>query len=164
MSGKKGKCLEKNKPGRPEAITPELRKEIAELMFLGFTDSQIGTMTKISERTIKRARLGEYCLDIIVAALRREIPYRRKVWSGKLGWQGAAWMLERRYPGQFCRPEVALQITNQIGPQTQNVVILTNKSSIEVNERNKVLEAEVTEMLQLSSNGSGPLSSRDPAS
>ena len=117
--------------GRPKLINAQKAKEIAELFFLAFTDEQVATMVGISAKTIQRARTGEFCPTIKIAELRREAAYRRKIWSAKGFWQGAAWFLERKYPTQFAKPEIQLSFQNNY---TQNNLSI----SVTVSEKNEI--------------------------
>jgi hypothetical protein len=102
--------------GRPPAITKAKEARIAELIWLAYTDQQIGTMTGVSYKTIARARNGNLCPRIARCALEYEEPFRKKMWAE--GFQGGiAWMLERRYPSQFAKPEIQLSFQNNY---TQN--------------------------------------------
>jgi hypothetical protein len=106
-----------NPNGRPSKITPAIQAQIAEYLFLAFTDEQIATLVGIDRKTIERARHGRFCPSIKIAELKREAIYRRKIWAAKGFWQGAAWFLERKYPQQFARPEIQLSWNNNY---TQN--------------------------------------------
>jgi hypothetical protein len=117
--------------GQPTKITKALEKTIAELFWLAFTDEQVAAFTDISAKTIQRMRQGDYCPAIKKAELKRESIYRKKIWSGKLGWQGAAWALERKYPTQLSRPEVLMQITNNTLNQTTNNALIISAEAAE---------------------------------
>ena len=120
--------------GRPTKLTPTLQAKIAELFWLAFTDEQVALVTGVCVRTLRRYRRGELCPQISKAALEREIPYRKRVWDGVGNWCGAAWMLERKYPTQFAKPEIQLSFNNSY---TQNNL------SISINSAEaKTIEAE----------------------
>ena len=121
------------KTGRPPAITPALQKQIAELFFLAFTDEQVALYCGISQKTIQRARRGEFCPAIRKAEIDREIAYRKRIWDGIGNWCGASWFLERKYPHQFAKPEIQLSYTQNF---TQNNLAL----SIDISDA-KALEA-----------------------
>jgi hypothetical protein len=107
--------------GRPTKLTPAIQAQIAELFFLAFTDQQIALIVGISAKTIQRARNGTICPAIKIAELKREAIYRKRIWAAKGFWQGAAWMLERKYPTQFAKPEIQLSFNNSY---TQNNLTL----------------------------------------
>jgi hypothetical protein len=103
--------------GRPTKLTPAVIDKIAEMFFLAFTDAQVALFVGINERTIRRYRAGEFCPAIRKAEIAREMPYRKRIWDGVGNWCGAAWMLERKYPTQFAKPEIQLSFQNNY---TQN--------------------------------------------
>jgi hypothetical protein len=134
--------------GRPTVLTKTLQKRIAECFLVAFTDAQTAEYCSIDQKTIQRIRRDDrFCPAVKKAELAREMHYRRKIWDGVGYWQGAAWFLERKYPTQFSKPEVQLQVTNQIGPQFNNVTILAPRIARELQAREVVLDAEVTELL-----------------
>jgi len=98
--------------GRPPAITKAKEDRLAHLIWLAYTDKQIAVMLGISYKTVARARNGDLCPRIKRLALELEEPYRRKLWEGQYLPAGVCWMLERRYPQQFAKPEVQLSFSN----------------------------------------------------
>jgi hypothetical protein len=94
--------------GRPTVLTPIVCRQLSECFWLGLSDVQAADYVGISDRTVRKVRLGELFPAVKKSAMRREMVYRRKIWQGKNGWQGAAWFLERKYPEQFARPEIQL--------------------------------------------------------
>jgi len=102
--------------GRPPLLTQAKQDRIAELIFLAYTDKQIAMLVDLDFRTIARARTGEKYPRIAKKSLEYEEPFRRAMYSEFCG--GTAWMLERRYPTQFAKPEV--QLTFQQNHFTQN--------------------------------------------
>ena len=52
-----------------------------------------------------------------------EKPYRKKIYKGEPGWQGAAWMLERKYASQFARPDIQLSLNTSNTTTNQTIVI-----------------------------------------
>jgi hypothetical protein len=135
--------------GRPKAITPELEPVIAELFFLAFTDDQVALFTGVNVRTIARARAGGFCLAIKRGEMARERSYRRKIWDGKEGWQGAAWFFERKYPTQFAKPEVQLQINNNTTNQTvNNTLVVTAEVAHGISTRVKEVDMKIEKLLK----------------
>ena len=112
--------------GRPTKLTPAMIAKIAELFWLAFTDQQVAEFVGLHERTIRRYRSGELCPQIKKAELAREMPYRKRIWDGVGNWCGAAWMLERKYPTQFAKPEIQLSFQNNY---TQNNLSINITSS-----------------------------------
>jgi hypothetical protein len=133
--------------GRPTKLTPAVQKLIAELFWLAFTDAQVAEFTGISTRTIERARAGTFCRAIKKAELAREMPYRKRIWDGVGNWCGAAWMLERKYPTQFAKPEVQLQI-NTTNQTVNNTLIVTAEVAHQMSGRVKDADAKVDELFK----------------
>lgn len=126
--------------GRPPKLTPALQAQIAEYLWLAFTDEQIALLCDISAKTIQRARRGDYCPNIQKSALGLEARYRRKIWTSKYIPAGACWMLERKYPTQFAKPEIQLSFNNSY---TQNnlTINLTSGEAKEIErEANPIRE------------------------
>ncbi len=135
--------------GRPTKLTPALIEKIAELFFLAFSDAQVAEFTGVSERTIRRARSGELWPSIKKAEIAREMPYRKRIWDGVGNWCGAAWMLERKYPTQFAKPEVQLQInTANTTVNNNNTLIVTAEVAGQMGHRVKEADAKVTELFK----------------
>jgi hypothetical protein len=142
--------------GRPKAITKAIEKTIAELFFLAFTDDQVALFTGVNVRTIARARAGGFCLAIKRGEMARERAYRQKIWDGREGWQGAAWFFERKYPTQFAKPEVQLQI-NTTNQTVNNTLIVTAEVAHGISSRVKDVDAKIERLLKdkRGSNGNG---------
>jgi hypothetical protein len=134
--------------GQPTKLTPARIKEFAELLFLGFTDEQIALYLGIHQKTIQRARRGEFCPAIKRAEIAREMIYRQRTWDGGEGWQGAAWNLERKYPTQFSKPEIQLQINNDNRQIHQTLVVTAEVAGIMAG-RVKTAEKKVDDLLRL---------------
>jgi hypothetical protein len=119
--------------GRPRAIDkdPELINKIADCFLVAFTDQQTAQYCGISVRSIERFRQqrlasGEkhFWRAVKYAELVREMKYRKKIWAARGYWQGAAWFLERKYPTQFAKPEIQLQLNQAVTTGPTNLVIL----------------------------------------
>jgi hypothetical protein len=115
--------------GRPRAIDkdPELINKIADCFLVAFTDQQTAQYCGISRNIIHRIRSGQYGkfgLKVKAAELQREFRYRKKIWAATGYWQGAAWFLERKYPTQFAKPEIQLQLNQAVTTGPTNLVIL----------------------------------------
>jgi hypothetical protein len=133
--------------GRPKAITKAIEKTIAELFFLAFTDDQVALFTGVNVRTIARARAGGFCHAIKRGEMARERAYRQKIWDGREGWQGAAWFFERKYPTQFAKPEVQLQI-NTTNQTVNNTLIVTAEVAHGISSRVKDVDAKIERLLK----------------
>jgi hypothetical protein len=136
--------------GRPRVITKEKEKVIVRCFVDGLTDEETALFTDISRKTISRMRAGEYCPDIKKATLARRMFYLKKLRDGRRqDWTRIAWYLERLFPQQFCKPEVALAITqNTLNQTTNNSLILTAEVAEGVLSRIKEANSKVTELFK----------------
>lgn len=114
--------------GRPPAITKPKEARIAELIWLAYTDKQIAALVDVSYKTIARARNGELCPRIKKLALELEEPYRRKLWEGQYLPAGVCWMLERRYPNEFAKPEIQLSFQNNYTQNNLSIHITSSEA------------------------------------
>ena len=129
---------------------------IADCFLVAFTDQQTADLCGINEKTIRRMRAGGLCPAIKIAELKRELAYRKKIWNAKGFWQGAAWFLERKYPTQFAKPEVQLQI-NTTNQTVNNTLIVTAEVAHGISSRVKDADAKIERLLKdkRGSNGNG---------
>lgn len=140
--------------GRPPKLTPAVQNQIAELFFLAFSDQQVADFIGVHERTIRRYRAGELCPAIKKAEIAREMPYRKRIWDGTGNWCGIAWMLERKYPTQFAKPEIQLAV-NTSSHITHNTLIVTAEVAREIGDRAKAAEAKFDRLLKDKRRGNG---------
>jgi hypothetical protein len=136
------------KKGRPTKFTPALKAKLAESFFLGFNDAQAAAICGVDERTIRRVRAGGFCPEIKKAELEKEIIYRTKIWNGELGWQGAAWYLERKHATQFSRPEVLMQVSNNTLNQVNNTLVISAEVASTISKRRKEVESKVEKLFK----------------
>jgi hypothetical protein len=135
--------------GRPKAITNAIEKQIAECFFDGLTDEETAALCDVSYKTIQRARAGQFCPAIKKAEFGRKQFYIRKLRDGKRpDWPRIAWFLERRYPTEFAKPEVQLQINNNTLNQTvNNTLIVTAEVAHGISSRVKEANMKVEKLL-----------------
>ena len=141
--------------GRPTKITPKAIKQIAEAFLYGFTDEETALLAGMSEKTIRRARLGQFCPEIKRAEQARKNLYIRRITEGKRpDWARWAWFLERRFPLQFAKPEIQLSVNTQT---VNNTLIVTAEVAKTINSRVKDVDAKIERLLKdkRGSNGNG---------
>jgi hypothetical protein len=113
-------------------LTPEIVEAVAQCLSDGFTNEETAILCDVQENTIARwCQLG----PIKKAVLQRKRYYIHQLLEGtRKDWCRLAWFLERRFPTEFSRPEVAhaIRVSNQT---TTNVV------------QNLTITAEVAEQL-----------------
>lgn len=119
------------KPRTAPKLTAELLAEVSDCFIKGFNDEETGLMTNVSENTVKRWRSFA---PVKTAVYQRKRNYISALVDGKRrDWIRIAWWLERRYPLEFSRPEVAHAIsTSQHLTQnlTQNLVVTAETAQI----------------------------------
>ena len=119
--------------------------KIAEALFLAYTQEQAAYLGGISERTLARILKTDVWQQILRQALEMEKPYRKKIYRGEPGWQGAAWMLERKYPGQLSKPEVQLSL-NTDARVTNNTLVITAEQAQGLKNRNAILDEALSKL------------------
>ena len=130
--------------------------KIAEALFLAYTAEQAAYLGKISKTTLDRIRKTELWVEIERKALEMEKPYRRKIYRGEPGWQGAAWMLERKYASQLSKPEVQLSL-NTGSNVTNNTLVITAEQAQGLRNRNANLDQELQKLVPPGSQDSDKL-------
>ena len=134
--------------GRPTSITPAVQQKIADCFFDGLTDVETAALCDISQKTIQRARAGQFCPAIKKAEFGRKQFYIRKLRDGKRpDWPRIAWFLERRYPTEFSKPEVQLQI-NTTNQTVNNTLIVTAEVAHGISSRVKDVDAKIERLLK----------------
>jgi hypothetical protein len=149
--------------GRPTKLTSALISQIAELFWLAFTDQQVAEFVGLHERTIRRYRAGDLCPEIKKAELAREMPYRKRIWDGTGNWCGAAWMLERKYPTQFAKPEIQLSFNNSYTQNNLSINISSGEAK-QIEQEAKPVRDYVSSMFQQYRPGNGNGKSDDTSS
>ena len=134
--------------GRPTKLTPALIKEIGEAWLLAFTDEETAILCGISIRSLAYWRKKpEFLQAIKREQFQREKAYRRKIFKGQNGWQGAAWFFERTRPTQFSRPEVQLNVNND-NRQIHQTLVIQAEVAGQINDRVKATRSKIGQLLK----------------
>lgn len=133
--------------GRPSVLTPALKHKLAECFLVAMTDEQTAQLCGINEKTIRRMRAGGFCPEIKKAEMERELKYRMKLWTSKTLPAGICFMLERKYPNQFAKPEVQLQI-NTTNQTVNNTLVVVAEVAKEIHGRVKEADAKIERLLK----------------
>ena len=134
--------------GRPPKVTPALVSQISEAFLYGFTDQEVATLVDINEKTIRRMRFGSFCPEIKRAEIARKNLYIRRITEGKRpDWARWAWFLERRFPLQFSKPEIQLQVNND-NRQVHQTLIIQAEVAGQINDRYKSTRSKITQLLK----------------
>jgi len=128
-------------------FTKVLIKLIADCLFDGLTDDEIALLAGLSSKTIQRVRAGDDCPIIKAATLQRKRVYIARIRDGtNPQWQRIAWFLERRYPKEFSKPEVQLQIDASSSSTTNNTLIITAEQAANLRSRSSAIETELARL------------------
>jgi hypothetical protein len=151
-------------PKYGQKLTPEMITQVSEYFIDGFMDTEIALLCGVSHQTIERWR---ELAPIKKAVLVRKRFYIQQVRDGtRPDWARVCWWLERRYPGEFSKPEIAHMINSSKTTTniTQNLVISTQLAkqltSRSAPVRNQVRELFASYSTQ-SANQSPALPNRD---
>jgi hypothetical protein len=163
--------------GRPTVLTPAIVHKIAGCFFDGLSNEETALLCDINEKTIRRARSGQFCPDIKKAESGRKQFYIRKLRDGKRqDWTRIAWFLERRYPQEFAKPEVLMQVSNNTLNQVNSTLIITAEVASTISKRRKEVESKVEKLFKdrrkrpqlplrdVNGNGEGKDSGQEPGS
>lgn len=97
----------KNKGGRPAKLTLALVEEIGDCIALGMTEEQACLLVGVSYKSFKSAQTRKP--EFAVAIKERQAVFLdealKAIRGGIQGWQGRAWILERRHKPQFNRTD-----------------------------------------------------------
>ena len=130
---------------KPIQLSAKTLKSIAESLFLAYTAEQAAYMAGVSKNTLARIKDSPTWVEILSQAAQLEKPYRQKIYKGEPGWQGAAWMLERKYASQFARPDIQLSL-NTSNTTTNQTIVITAEQATNLRNRNASLDAELDKL------------------
>jgi hypothetical protein len=136
--------------GRPGKRTPQIEKTLLEAVSTGAPYRIASHAAGISEDTFARWRQEdpEFARKVEVAAGRTAVEIMKRIRKhGEESFQPLAWMMERRYPESFGRPEV--QLHQSINQQTNinNTLVISVEDADRLETRAKKLEAEADTLL-----------------
>jgi hypothetical protein len=139
--------------GRPTKLTPTVIKQVAEAFLYGFSDEETALLADIDEKTIRRARAGNFCPAIKRAEAARKAEYINRITEGtRPDWPRWAWFLERRFPREFSKPEIQLSVNNTT---VNNTLVVTAEAAHQMGDRLKPIDAKVTELFKRKELGNG---------
>ena len=137
------------KLGHPTKLTPALELKIAECFFDGLTDSETALLCDISTKTIQLARHGDRFPRIKKIELDRKRFYVAKIRDGdNRDWPRIAWWLERRWPTEFAKPEVQLQINTTNQTVNNTAIIISAEIASTINSRVKEANNKIDKLLK----------------
>lgn len=148
----------KHPGGRPTKKTPELISKLADAIADGLPDIYACALVGINRETLaawQRDDLdGEFSGIVKAAQAHRMIGLLGRIKEGSPGWQGAAWFLERRFPQEYCRPELKIAIQHDVSVTVNHNVNLIKESEL-ARLIDVVREVEAEALPELLDAGSG---------
>ena len=126
-------------------MTPELVEKVAECILYGFNYEETALLCDLSPKTLRNWRN--------IAVIQKAISQQKRSLIDKVihgtrpDWARLCWFLERRWPLEFSRPEVAhaIRVSNQTTNVTNNLVI-SSEIAKELTARSKSVRAEVEKL------------------
>lgn len=104
-------------PDKPTVITPEVQAKLVEAMAggayltvackaCGISTDTIYYWRRLLDEGVEHARIyADFYGALEKASSVAEVNALAGIRSGRLGWQGEAWFLERRFPRRWCAKE-----------------------------------------------------------
>jgi hypothetical protein len=133
-------------PKRSAKLSPELVEQVAKYISNGFTDEETALLCDLEENTIRSWRK----LSPVKKAIhQRKNDLIEKVIHGtRPDWARVCWFLERRYPLQFSRPEVAHAIAtaNITQNNLSQTIVISPSIAKELSERSASVRSEVKKL------------------
>jgi len=104
------------KRGRPATLTLELVQKIARLIAKGMTEDQACLRVGVNHATLRTAKHRNPEFETAIKEAQAEYLDESLdvIGRGSKGWQGRAWILERRHGEQF-RRNTAIELGGQVG-------------------------------------------------
>lgn len=145
-------------PTLKTVLTDELAREIAECFLDGLTDEETGIICDVEENTIRNWRRLS---PIKKHETARKRFYIHEIRDGKRrDWTRLAWWLERRWPLEFSRPEVAheIQLSQHNTVNTTQNLIVSAELAEQLAERNKSVASQIERLFaNVPNQCSGPI-------
>jgi hypothetical protein len=100
----------KHPGGRPTKRTPDRVRRLAKAIADGLPDEYACALVGITRETLLQWRtdpeFAEFSCTIKAVQAKRLVKRLAVIEAGGTGWQSTAWILERCYAREFCRPEL----------------------------------------------------------
>lgn len=133
--------------GRPSKCTLQLIEVLAKAISDGLPDRFACDVAGISNDTLVEWRkdpLNDQFSAIVKQAEAERMRKRLlRIEEGLPGWQGSAWVLERKYPEHFARPELQVAIKQDVNVTVNhNVNMVTESDLVRLMSLVREVEAE----------------------
>jgi hypothetical protein len=134
----------KHPGGRPTKKTPELIAKLTHALAVGLPDEEACALVMIERCTLDAWRNEDDQFSYMLKSARAQKMVNRigRIDDGEPGWQGSAWMLERRYPQHFSRPELNMTIEHNVHIDNQ-VKMVGESELLRINDLTRDIESEV---------------------
>ena len=98
----------KRGPGRPAKLTLAQIEQIGQDIALGLTEEQACVRLRVNLSSFRTAKRRNSAFESVIQTARARSLFEAltDIRNGRRGWQGAAWILERRHQPQFARAYV----------------------------------------------------------
>jgi hypothetical protein len=131
-------------PKSGRKLTPEMVTQVAEYFIDGFMDTEIALLCGVSHQTIERWR---ELAPIKKAVLVRKRFYIQQVRDGtRPDWARVCWWLERRYPGEFSKPEIAHMINSSKTTTNITNLVISTELAEQLSARSALVQNQVKEL------------------
>jgi hypothetical protein len=107
--------IEKNKGGRPTKRTPEVVGKLLEAYSRGLSLKNACSFAGVSFQTFQNWQTDSAFVQALEQAKNeRKLTLIAKLEAEPMGWQRWAWLAERLAPEEFAKPEVQLNVQNNL--------------------------------------------------
>jgi hypothetical protein len=139
--------------GRPSKKTPELVNELLKLIATGAPYSICAASVGLHPDTLMdwKREDSEFATQVEKAAAKSALRLLGKIEKhGEDNFQSLAWILERRFPETFSRPEVQLNLIQQINnSQTVNqTLVVTAEMATQIQSRVERVDATIEKLFR----------------
>jgi hypothetical protein len=145
--------------GRPSKKTPELVNELLKLVATGAPYSICAASVGLHPDTLMdwKREDSEFAAQVEKAAAKSALRLLGKIEKhGEDNFQSLAWILERRFPSDFSRPEIQFQINNNTLNQTvNNTLVVTAEVADVISSRVRDVDAKIEKLLKDKRSGNG---------
>jgi hypothetical protein len=121
----------KRKPGRPAVVTMDKVEQIARLIAKGMTEEQACVRVGVNHSSFRTARHRNEEFETAIKLAQAEFLDESLdvIGKGEKGWQGRAWILERRHNPQFSKqPDTVVNVAQRVDvPAQKDVSQLTDE-------------------------------------
>jgi hypothetical protein len=127
-------------------LSLELIEKVGECFLEGLTDEETGWVCDLSHETIRKWR---QLAPIKKYETERKRLYINKIKDGKQrDWTRIAWWMERRWPLEYSRPEVAASIRNSTTTVTNQTLVISGEVAAELTARATSVRDQVKRLFE----------------